>query len=143
MKATDKDIATIEMLHDALIECDMLSFDSEYLVRARELTLRMYAEVYRKDKSEIPINQEFYSNQWELVSKENTKLKEEIEELKEELKNTVTAPFHNRIIREEGERAGASITKLKELLKLVIVEYTFHDVNIPPQLIDRIYKHMD
>ena len=34
-------------------------------------------------------------------------------------------------------------TKLKELLKLVIMEYTFHDVNIPPQLIDRIYKHID
>jgi hypothetical protein len=45
LKFYDSDIATIEALHDCLLDLHGLSLDSKTLTRARELTLRMYNEI--------------------------------------------------------------------------------------------------
>ena len=50
MKITDKDIATIEALHDLLLDENITTFKSACLVRARELTRRMYIELEYKSK---------------------------------------------------------------------------------------------
>lgn len=49
-KILDSDIATVEALHDLLLDAHGYSLDFKTLVKARELTKKMYAIV--KTKSE-------------------------------------------------------------------------------------------
>lgn len=56
---TDNDIATIEVLHDLLLETHGYNLDSITLKRARELTARMYQSFCVKDKkANTPKNDE-------------------------------------------------------------------------------------
>ena len=52
MKVEDKDIATVEALHDMLLDNYGLSIDHPTLVKSRKLTSKMYADIgyYYKDK---------------------------------------------------------------------------------------------
>jgi len=47
MKINDKDIATIEMLHDRLLEEEIYDLNSDLLKNARKLTQKMYKELYK------------------------------------------------------------------------------------------------
>ena len=52
MKITDKDIAIVEILHDALLEEGIMLLTSDELVKSRSLIRRMYAAVYPKTYTE-------------------------------------------------------------------------------------------
>lgn len=45
----DSDIATIEALHDCLLDLHGLKLESRTLTRARELTKRMYNQIQNND----------------------------------------------------------------------------------------------
>lgn len=45
----DGDIATVEALHDLLLDNGVCSLDCETLKRARELTAKMYSVLYPDD----------------------------------------------------------------------------------------------